>query len=264
MASAATVRIADDVADVLRRSTISGVELRLPEGQLPRPLYAATDKALQALGGKWNTKRRAHLFPVDPSEKVAAAISSGAAIDDALTRKKRLQLFETPAALAAQIVAMLGVTDNDICLEPSAGRGRIVAALAEAGANHIIAVEIDGDNGSDLIAQGIANDILVVDFLDQRPAVLRATAIAMNPPFTRNQDVRHVRHAYDCLADGGRMVAITSAHGFIGTEREAQDWRDWLAQVGAEVTTIPAGAFKESGTAIETRCVFIRKPAAAA
>jgi predicted RNA methylase len=259
VATQVSVKLSDDVADVLRRSTINGASLLLPAGALPRPLYLATDKAITALGGKWDKRAKAHLFPFDPTEKLSAALSSGKALDEVLTRKKRLQLFETPSALAKDLVAMLEITDRDVCLEPSAGKGRIVAALADAGATHIIAVEIDGDNGSDLISQGLANDILVVDFLEQRPAVFRADAIAMNPPFTRNQDIKHVRHAYDCLAAGGRMSAIVSAHGFTGQEREAVEFRDWLGAVGADVSVIPAGAFKESGTAIETRRIFIRK-----
>lgn len=258
MASVSVI-IADDVADVLRRSTIAGSSIILPAGQIDRPLYVATDKALTALGGKWDKRSRAHVFPSDPSEKLAVALSSGKALDEVLTRKKRLQLFETPADLARDLVALLAITERDVCLEPSAGRGRIVSALCDAGATHIVAVEIDADNGADLIKQGLANDILVVDFLNQRPAVLRADAIAMNPPFTRNQDVRHVRHAYDCLAPGGRLAAIVSGHGFIGQEREAVEFREWLDEVRAEVAIIPAGAFKESGTAIETRRIFIRK-----
>lgn len=261
MASVA-VTITDDVADVLRRSTVVGATIVLPEGQMARPLYAATDKALTALGGKWDKRARAHVFPFDPSEKLTAALSSGKALDEVLTRKKRLQLFETPADLARDLVALLDITERDVCLEPSAGKGRIVSALSAAGATHIVAVEIDEDNGADLTAQALANDILVVDFLKQRPTVLRADVIAMNPPFTRNQDVKHVRHAYDCLAPGGRMAAIVSGHGFIGQEREAVEFREWLDVVGADVSTIPAGAFKESGTAIETRRIFIRKLAA--
>lgn len=261
MASVA-VTITDDVADVLRRSTVVGATIVLPQGQMARPLYAATDKALTALGGKWCKRARAHVFPFDPSEKLAAALSSGKALDEVLTRKKRLQLFETPADLARDLVASLAITDGDTCLEPSAGRGRIVEALADAGALQITAVEIDHENGDALIAQGIADEILVADFLTERPAVLRASAIAMNPPFTRNQDVRHVRHAYDCLVAGGRMAAIVSGHGFIGQECEAIEFREWLDEVGADVSIIPAGAFKESGTTIETRRIFIRKLAA--
>ena len=261
MASVA-VTIADDVADVLRRSTIVGATVVLPVGQIARQLYVATDRALVALGGKWDKRARAHVFPFDPTEKLSTALSSGKALDEALTRKKRLQLFETPSELARDLVAALSVTEHDVCLEPSAGKGRIVSALAEAGARKITAVEIDDENGADLIRQGVANDILVGDFLAQRPAVMRADAIAMNPPFTRNQDVKHVRHAYDCLAAGGRLAAIVSGHGFIGQEREAVEFRKWLDEVGAEVSIIPAGAFKESGTAIETRRLFIRKLAA--
>lgn len=248
------VQISDDVADVLRRSAVVGNVVRLPAGQLDRKLYVATDKALVALGGKWDRRQGGHVFANDPSDKLAAALGAGKAVDELLTRKKRLQLFETPVALADKLVAKLKVHSLDLCLEPSAGRGRIVEALKRAGAVNIAALELDADNAAEIAA----DTVTVADFLSVTP---RATAIAMNPPFTRNQDIRHVRHAYDCLTPGGRLAAIVGEHGFIGKEREAVEWREWLDQVGATVEIIPAGTFKESGTNIQTRMVVINKPA---
>lgn len=251
------VSIADDVADVLRRAITDGNAVRLPGDQLDRKLYQATDKVLQALGGKWNGKARAHVFSNDPAEKLAAALGEGRAIDELLTRKKTLQFFETPADLAARLVAKLGDITEDVCLEPSAGRGRIVKALSDAGAMSITAIEIDRDNAQAVLDQRLAVPVICANFLEQSP---RAHVVAMNPPFTGNQDIRHVRHAFDCLMPYGRLAAIVGEHGFIGQEREAVEWRAWLADVVATVEIIPAGAFKESGTSIQTRMIFIRKP----
>lgn len=250
--SEVAVKIADDVVGVLKRATVEGNIVRLPGGQLPRQLYVATDKALAALGGKWDRRAGGHVFANDPSEKLATAIGSGKAVDDLLTRKKRLQLFETPASLADRLVAKLAIHSLDVCLEPSAGRGRLVEAMKRAGAVNIAAIEIDADNASEIVATTVE----ITDFLTATP---RATAIAMNPPFTRNQDIRHVRHAYSCLTHGGRLAAIVSEHGLMGAEREAVEWREWLAAVGADLEVIPAGTFRESGTNIQTRMVFIVK-----
>jgi SAM-dependent methyltransferase len=259
MAQQSAVSISDEVADVLRRSAVDGNVVRLPAGQLPRPIYTATDKALVALGGKWDRRAGGHVFANDPAEKLAAALDSGKAVDDLLTRKKRLQLFETPADLADKLVSALGDIEGLVCLEPSAGHGRIVQALALRDPSRVVAVEIDADNADALLDQNRAHKVIVGDFLTMSPTSLACDVVAMNPPFTRNQDVRHVRHAYACLIPGGRLAAIVGEHGFIGREREAVEWREWLAEVGAQIGVIPAGAFKESGTNIQTRMIVINK-----
>ena len=45
--------------------------------QLERATYVRVDKALQALGGKWNRGAKAHVFPGDARERVDAAITTG-------------------------------------------------------------------------------------------------------------------------------------------------------------------------------------------
>jgi predicted RNA methylase len=249
------VQISPSVADVLARSTIVGTLLKLPDGQLDRTLYASTDKVLKALGGKWDRRAGGHSFPFDPTPKIADALGGGKVV----SRQQTLQLFETPTSLAARLCELIEIGPEDICLEPSAGLGRIVHAMAECSPGAIIAVEIDSDNASELTKRGYPMTVIVDDFLQQAPDGLNATAIAMNPPFTRNQDIRHVRHAFDCLTPGGRLAAIVSEHGFFGNERECVEWRAWLNDRGAYVEPIPAGAFKESGTSVATRIVVVRK-----
>lgn len=255
------ITISPDVRTVLERSTVDGAILRLPAGQLDRSTYAATDKVLKALGGKWNKKSGGHVFPFDPAVKLADALGTG----NVVSRQQSLQHFDTPAALAERLVAKLAVQPDDYCLEPSAGRGRIVEALAKRRPFDLTAVEIDEDNARELEAQGLCSNIFVKDFLTCAVREMRdapITVVAMNPPFRGNQDVRHVRHAFEMLSAGGRLGAIVSEHGFTGQEREAVQWRDWLADLGASIEIIPAGAFKESGTGIQTRMIHLRKPAA--
>ncbi len=250
-----TTTVTPEVAAVLRNSIIDGQLLRLPEGQLERSLYAAVDKVIKMLGGKWDRRQGGHAFPFDPTTKVAAALDDGKVV----SRQQKLQLFETPQALASELVAKLGNIKGKTVLEPSAGRGRIVAELMKAGPGEVLCVEIDEDNGNVLVDLGCF-PVIVADFLDQKVDALSCDAVAMNPPFTRNQDIKHVRHAFDCLRLGGRLCAIVSEHGFIGNERECTEWRNWLKSLNAEIDIIPAGTFKESGTSIQTRMVVIDKP----
>jgi hypothetical protein len=253
--------ITADVADILTRSTVEGMILRLPGDKLPRPLYEATNKTLTMLGGKWDRRKGGHVFPFDPAAKIADALGTGKVV----SRQQALQLFETPADLAGELCDAIQVGPCDVCLEPSAGRGRITGAMRARRPFSVEAVEIDADNAIALEAEGDVSRgrLHVADFMNWTVTeeAYRPNKIAMNPPFKGNQDIRHVRRAYDILVPGGRLAAIVSEHGFIGQERECVEWRDWLAEIGATVEIIPAGAFKESGTSIQTRMIVARKAA---
>lgn len=247
--------ITSDVADILSRATIEGPLLRLPDEKLDRALYQKVDKVLTSLGGKWNRKQGGHAFDADPRTRLDKALGNGSVV----SRTQTLQFFETPETLADDLVSRLDVQSDDVCLEPSAGHGRIVAALARIGAFDITAIDIDADNMAAIQRQGIAIRMMEGDFVSI-PDVVTYDVIAMNPPFRGNQDIRHVRHAWSLLRPGGRLGAIVSEHGFMGREREAAEWRDWLVQVDADIEILPAGTFREGGTQVQTRLVVIRKP----
>lgn len=248
--------ITADVADVLSRATIAGTLLKLPDEKLDRTLYQKVDKVLTSLGGKWNRKQGGHVFDVDPTARLDEGLGRGSVI----SRTQTLQFFETPEALADDLVSRLDVRPDDVCLEPSAGHGRIVAALKKAGAFDITAIDVDADNVAAVMQQGIAIRLMEGDFLTIADPVTY-DVIAMNPPFRANQDIRHVRHAWSLLRPGGRLGAIVSEHGFMGREREAIAWREWLAEVDAEIEVVPAGTFREGGTMVQTRLIVIRRPA---
>jgi 16S rRNA G1207 methylase RsmC len=94
------------------------------------------------------------------------------------------------------------------------------------------------------------------DFLEHQNPYDR---IVMNPPFEKFQDVDHIRHAYDLLYPGGRLVSVVGEGVFFRRESKAQDFRSWLEEVGARVEPNPANAFKESGTSVQTRTIVIDK-----
>ena len=82
----------------------------------------------------------------------------------------------------------------------------------------------------------------------------------MNPPFTRHQDIDHVRHAYDLLDAGGVLVAIMCESTFFRSDKKPVEFRDFLGSVYAQTIKLEPGAFRESGTDVVTRIVKIRKP----
>lgn len=84
-----TVDISPEVRDVLARGEWAGWLYRLPEGQLPRPLYEAVDRVLRALGGKWSKAERGHMFSLDAKAAMVAALEQGHVVD----QKRTLEQF---------------------------------------------------------------------------------------------------------------------------------------------------------------------------
>lgn len=100
--------------------------------------------------------------------------------------------------------------------------------------------------------------LVATDFLKYNPGQIYDRIIA-NPPFTKNQDIAHIRHMYNCLKPGGLMVTLCSPHYQFCNNKQEIYFRDWLKDVKAHVTDIEPGRFKESGTMIRTVKIAIVK-----
>jgi 16S rRNA G1207 methylase RsmC len=113
------------------------------------------------------------------------------------------------------------------------------------------------------LADELRRDHFVVangDFLQIKPQEsIRYDAVLMNPPFSRSQDIAHVRHADRFLAPGGTLVAVMGAGWTFRRDRHATEFREWLDLHGGEVEPLPPGTFKESGTGINTVLLTIRR-----
>ncbi|MBP2232475.1 putative RNA methylase [Azospirillum agricola] len=258
------VNVPPIAADILGRATVQGNVIILPPGKLDRPVYTAVNKALEAMGGAWNRKVGGHVFPTDPSKALAAALTVG--VERVPDRKQTLQFFETPEPLAERMAELVGIKHGDLVLEPSAGHGRLVKPLLDRGAR-VVTVEIDPENSE--VLRGL--DVIGVHLSDfllwgkrQHRMGSRFDAVAMNPPFSGNQDIRHIRAAWELLRDGGRLVAIVSEHPFLGGERDCIDFRLWLNTIGADAEALPPSTFASSGTTVRTRLITATKAAAAA
>ena len=62
---------------VLEGVRIVGREVRITDGQLDRKLYVEVNAALEALGGAWNRKAKAHIFDQDPSDALDQVLVDG-------------------------------------------------------------------------------------------------------------------------------------------------------------------------------------------
>lgn len=254
------VQITDRAKEILLAGTIAGNLYTLPPGQLDRPLYEEVNKVLAAGGGKWNRAAKGHLFP--SAERLEALRAQWTAGDEVVNVKKATQAFYTPPELASDLVAWCELFEGARVLEPSAGEGALVDEVNRREFCRITVCEIDPVS-ADRLKQKLdpATDTLnVCDFLDA-DHFGNFDRIVMNPPFTKGQDIKHVRHAWRFLAPGGILCAIMSPGWRTGTQKAQAAFREFVEEHG-EVKDIEAGAFAQSGTQIATVRIKLRKPEA--
>lgn len=231
----------------------AGNALKLPaEFRFTAKQYADIKNVCFKAGGRY--EKNSFVFE-EPAHVVYDRIING----EKFNLKKEFQFFATPPELAAQVVELADIQPQDKVCEPSAGRGALIEAMRQAcKLNQVWVSELDARNKPYLEKYGVYfNDD---DFLqtDSQYNNFFEVVIA-NPPFTKDQDIQHIMKMYDVCSPGGRVVSFASIGWQRGSKKKQIYFRDWINKVHAEVIPIPAGAFKESGTSVETCIIKIIK-----
>jgi hypothetical protein len=244
------MKIDTETLGVLDQCTTDGNILFLPQDQLERSLYQKVNKVLECLGGKWNRSKHGHIFAMDPAELIEEAVLTGEVTD----AKKEFQFFETPKDIVKQMIELADLRPEDRILEPSAGRGAIAFEIIKISPK-VDVVELNPESFKALI--GYFQNEVQHDFLSLKN-VIGYNKIIMNPPFSKQQDIDHVLHAWGFLKTGGTLVSIMSEGTFFRQNQKAKDFRKLLEQVGYSIP-LDEGAFKASGTMVRTRIVVMQK-----
>lgn len=250
------MRIPNDVLSVLRDVQCEGSVAKMP--QLSRELYVKVNKVLECLGGTWNRKLKGHLFDGDPGDRLNDAVTTEEVIDP----KKEFQFFETPEELADEMVNIAALGKRHDVLEPSAGKGAIVGRILRMAPyiGSLTAVDLNAAFLNECLRKHPGHTYVAgVDFLRVSFENM-FDRIVMNPPFRHGQDIAHVEHAYNALKPGGRLVAITSPGWQFRTDKKHTAFRDKMSGGWkAGVRKNDSGAFKSSGTMVNTLTVWIDK-----
>lgn len=250
------MKVTQDVLDVLDRCRADGNGLFLPDEQLDRKLYTRVNAVLEAAGGQWSRKYRAHLFPDSAADAMEQILLSG----EVATRQD-FGFFPTPAAVVERLLELAALEPGHRVLEPSAGAGAIAVPVLGRGCI-VDCVEIQED-----LARGLRETLPPAcsvhggDFLLVAPSAVYDRVI-MNPPFGKGQDVRHVEHALRFLVPGGLLVAVMSAGVTFREGKAFAGFRAMVAERGGATETLDPGAFRESGTNVSTVIVTVSAPLA--
>ena len=250
------MNISNEIIAVLSGAHIEGNMLFL-NGQLDRNLYNRTNKVLEAAGGTWNRKAKAHVFVCDAEQRIDEIILSGTIV----IPKDDFNFFPTPPKIVSTMVQWANITDGERVLEPQCGDGRIVVAIAEAANAKITAIELDAIRVQALKTNsrftGTGVELVQGDFLRYQQDD-KFDVILMNPPFRNKADIKHTSHAMDMLNSGGRLCGILSAGVLYREDALTVAFRRRVASMGGSLDLLEDKAFKESGTLVKTVMLKIK------
>jgi len=216
--------------------------------------YAGLKKMLTKANGKY--KKNTFEFPY-PAQAIINRLLSGEVIDF----KKEFQFFPTPPEMCEILVnQVLWNKENMEILEPSAGHGALIDEILkrQPGAN-IDAVELSHLNFEVLLDKYKKENMTITqgDFLDLRFSK-KYDLIVANPPFSKNQDIDHVKKMYELLNEGGQLISIMSTSWTFGQQKKQIEFREWIEENGMYIEN-GQGSFKTSGTMVNTVLVTITK-----
>lgn len=239
------MKIDNEVLAVLSGAKVDGLFLTL-QGQLDRKLYERANKVLEAAGGKWNRKAKAHVFATDASERIDQILLTGAVE----VPKDEFNYFPTPPEVVDRLMNLAGVEHGMRVLEPSAGQGAIAHACAAAGAD-VDCFELMAANHAILDGDDRLGKVVFGDFMLAEPDAIY-DRVVMNPPFMKQSDIKHVLHALKFLKPEGVLIAVMSAGANYRVNKLTKDFRDLVEQRGGVFYSLPEGSFKASGTGVNT------------
>lgn len=186
-------KIPENVLNVLGECRADGNLLYLPSVQLDRKTYTEVNKVLENMGGKWNRKAKAHVFAED--DNVAEMLENVLLTQEVKDLKREYQFFPTPRIVAERMCEMAEIDSTSEVLEPSCGNGQLADVIWEHLPAGMCCIELNTDMKRYLSEKPYG--VSYRDFLDvTKKEIGTINRVVMNPPFTRHQDIDHVRHAY--------------------------------------------------------------------
>lgn len=165
---------------------------------------------------------------------------------------KYWDLFPSPPWIVELLVKNTNIEPGVQCLEPSAGFGGLALALREAGGK-VEVIEPIQTLQTILTLQGFV--VIGSNFLTTPNLNKQYDCVVQNPPFS--QQISHVKKAYQCLNDSGRLVSLVSSSPWQYNSSFYKQFRYWLQMINAQVIELPWGLFVNSDRYTQVECNLI-------
>lgn len=178
---------------------------------------------------------------------------------------KDLQFYESPEPVVQALLYELPLSEGARILEPSAGHGAIVRPCILKGA-HVDCVELHPDRVERLrslqASLGERMTIIARNFLSMTPTPAY-DLVLMNPPFHGVHWMKHVRHAFGFLKDGGVLRAVLPASAHVNETKAHLAFRRWaekhIRSWRGQWTDLPPESFAAAGVRIQTVILELSK-----
>ena len=160
----------------------------------------------------------------------------------------------TSSDIALQMIELADISNNSRVLEPSAGIGNIADQIKKFTPNVDVCEKMY--SYSELLTLKGFN-VVGSDFL-QYNNINYYDCIIANPPFSAEQE--HIKHAYDLLKVGGKLIAITSPHWTFANDKSSKEFRQWFENLNGEIVEeLESGTFEM--TQVKSNIIVINKDA---
>lgn len=135
------------------------------------------------------------------------------------------EFYPTPPSVIDLMLQKANIHDNQLILEPSAGKGDIIDKVVAY--NQTVNVDFCEFNryNSEILElkcyNKIGTDFLLVD----TEKSVKYDRILMNPPFEDRADIEHIRRAFSLLKDDGILVSVITAKSISNSTPETSKMR---------------------------------------
>lgn len=216
---------------------------------------------MELSGGAWNERHKAFVF-LDTYKRVQNKISKYVEnedfeIPDFRQFQFETQFYPTPEWLAKEVVESCNILENDVVLEPSAGRGALLNHIKQK-TEFITAIEFNSENARALRESGyiVTNDSFENVINNNK---LYYNRVVMAPPFAQRMDITHTILAYNEMQIGGRLISIVSENSLYYEDGISETFRLFLKFTNANIKAIPIGTYIDTGTNIAVSVITINK-----
>jgi hypothetical protein len=235
-----TIKLTDEARKALQNADLSDGQINLgAPGSLNRQVYKEVVRVLEGAGYKWNRSMGRHYkLGGDAVKDVATILKEGGTEN----KRQKFQFFPTVPEVADQMAqelvdaSTLAGHQLRTVLEPSVGLGALVKAIRTLRPDvYVVGVELNRELHIDKLPPDfVPNEIIYGDFMrwqDEHEPTMKSIGsrlfdgILMNPPFTKQQDIKHVMRAIAMLHPRGSLVTLMWPSWSTSTTKLAQAFR---------------------------------------